>query len=172
MGTLYIAVILLCRVAQHLYGKKTSLMVEGIPELLRYNGIRQCISAVLALALVLYGGNGLKTDMTTVILSLFSGIMLACSMSFSLYAMKTGMVSLVALFGTAGMIIPCLAGVFLFNTPIAPVQGIGFVMFMIAAYLKIMDSKITIKGCSVKTVLLLIAVMLTEGLSYTRKSLR
>lgn len=90
MGTLYIAVILLCRVAQHLYGKKTSLMVEGIPELLRYNGIRQCISAVLALALVLYGGNGLKTDMTTVILSLFSGVMLACSMSFSLYAMKTG----------------------------------------------------------------------------------
>lgn len=70
------------------------------------------------------------------------------------------------------MIIPCLAGVFLFNTPIAPMQGIGFVMFMIAAYLMIMDSKITIKGCSVKTVLLLIAVMLTEGLSYTRKSLR
>lgn len=163
MGTLYITIILLCRVAQHLYGKKTSIMVEGLPELLRFNGIRQCISAVLALVLILFGGNGLRIDAATVLLSLLSGVMLASSISFSLYAMKTGMVSLVALFGTAGMIIPCLAGVFLFNTPISPMQWIGFAMFMIAAYLMIMGSRVTVKGFSIKTVLLLIAVMLADG---------
>ncbi len=165
MGVLYIAVILMCRFAQHLYEKKTSLMVEGVPELLRFNGIRQCISAALALALIIVGGNGLRINAPTLLLSLLSGTMLASSISFSLYAMKTGMVSLVALFGTAGMIIPCLTGVFLFNTPIAAMQWVGFAMFMFAAYLMIMGSRVTVKGFSVKTVLFLIGVMLADGLT-------
>lgn len=73
MGVLYIAVILMCRFAQHLYEKKTSLMVEGVPELLRFNGIRQCISAALALALIIVGGNGLRINAPTLLLSLLSG---------------------------------------------------------------------------------------------------
>lgn len=163
MGMMYITIILCCRVVQHLYGKKASMMVDTISETLHYNGFRQCVSAVLALGLILVGGKGFIINSQTVALSVLSGVMLAASMSFSLYAMKTGMVSLVSLFGTAGMIIPCLAGVFLFDTPIMPMQWVGFALFMLAAYLMIMGSKQTVRGFSIKTLLLLLGVMFAEG---------
>lgn len=146
-----------------MYGKRTSMMVEGFAETYRFSGFRQCVSAVLALGLIFVGGGGMKIDIHTVILSLLSGTMLATSACFSLYAMKTGMVSLVSLFGTAGMIIPCLAGVFLFDKPIALMQWIGFGVFMVASYLMIMGSKATVNGFSIKTFFMLIAVMLAEG---------
>lgn len=165
MGAIYIGIILCCRVAQHLFNKRSSIMVQGIHETLRFSGVRMCISAVLALGLILIGGSHIKIDVVTVILSVLSGITLSGSTFFSLYAMKTGMVSLVSLFGTAGMIIPCLAGVFLFDTPIGPMQWVGFGLFLIASYLMIMGSKATVKGFSVKTLLMLIAVMISEGIT-------
>lgn len=149
--------------AQHLFNKRTSIMVQGVGETLRFSGTRQCISAVLALGLILIGGSGIKINSTTILLSVLSGLMLTASTSCSLYAMKTGMVSLVSLFGTAGMIIPCLAGVFMFDTPIAPMQWLGFGLFMVASYLMIMGSKATVKGFSIKTFVMLIAVMVAEG---------
>lgn len=163
MGTLYISIILCCRVLQHLYGKKASTMIEELPEVLRFNGFRQCVSAMLALVLIIIGGKGININIETVVLSIFSGTMLAVSLGCSLYAMKTGMVSLVALFGTAGMIIPCIAGVFLFDTPIALMQWVGFALFMVAAYLMIMSSKDTVNGFSLRTMALLIAVMIADG---------
>lgn len=163
MGALYIVIILMCRVVQHLYGKKTSNMVATIPETIRFMGFRECVSAVLALLLIIIGGNGFYIDLKTVVLSLIAGGMMAVSIACSMYAMKTGMVSLVALFGTAGMIIPCLAGVFLFDIPVSPMQWTGFAMFMIAAYFMILGSKGVVKGFSIKTMLLLLAVMIAEG---------
>lgn len=165
MGALYIGIILCCRVAQHLFNKRSSMMVKGIHETLRFSGVRMCVSALLAFGLIILGGGGMKLDAVTVILSVISGITLSSSTFFSLYAMKTGMVSLVSLFGTAGMIIPCLAGVFLFNTPIGPMQWVGFGLFLVASYLMIMGSKATVKGFSVKTLMMLIAVMLSEGIT-------
>lgn len=165
IGTVYIAIILCCRVVQHLYGKKSSVAVEGRVELIRYSGFRMCVSAVFALGLVLLGKGGFKANATAVGLSVLSGTALAISVSCSLIAMKTGMVSLVSLFGTAGMIIPCLAGVFFFDTPIAPMQWLGFAMFMVAAYLMIVGSRKTVSGFSMKTLILLVIVMLAEGVN-------
>lgn len=163
MGTVYIGIILLCRVVQHLYNKKASNMVSGLTQLFQYSGFRQCISAVLALGLILLGGNGFSFDLKTIGLSVLSGLMLTISMSCSLYAMKSGMVALVSLFGTAGLIVPCIAGVFLFEIPVGIMQWAGIALFMIAAYLMIMGSKQAVSGFSFKTLILLTITLLAEG---------
>lgn len=163
MGTIYIVLILICRVFQHLYNKKVSNSTFGIHGLIKINGIRQCIAAFMAFLLIVIFNNRAEIDLMTVIISAFSGTMIVISMSCSLYAMKTGMISLVSLFGTAGLIIPCLVGVFLFDTSVSPMQWLGFAIFMVSAYLMIMSSKDSVKGFSVKTFFLLLGVMLSEG---------
>lgn len=163
MGLVYIIILLFCRVVQALFNKKSSCMVNSIPMVIKYNGFRQCISAIMALALVFMSKQGFAIDSMTVILSVVAGMMIVISLSCSLYAMKSGMVALVSLFSTAGMIVPCIAGIFLFGIPVKAMQWIGILIFMVAAYLMIMGSKQTLGEFSLKTLLLLLTVLLADG---------
>ena len=77
--------------------------------------------------------------------------------------MKSGTVSLSSMFGTAGMIIPLIAGVFLFNQPIHAMQWVGVALFFVAAWLLIGSSKKIYTNFSFKTLLLLIGTLLANG---------
>lgn len=163
MGSIYIITLLLCRVVQAFFDKKSSNSVNGIVAVMKYNGFRQCVSAILALILILIGGNGLKFEPMTLVLSAAAGALIILSLSCSLYAMKTGMVALVSLFTTAGMIVPCIAGIFLYGIPVKPMQWVGMAVFFVGAYLMIMGSKQTMGKFSLKTFVLLIGVLLADG---------
>lgn len=163
MSVIYIGTILLFRVIQHICNKKSSNLIQGRLMFLSYSGIRQLISAAMGLLLILAAGEGFICNTKTVIISALSGTMLVASMFCSLYALKSGMVALVSLFSTAGLIVPCLAGVFMFGVPIYFMQWVGLGLFLIAAYLMIASSAKFFGKFSLKTFLLLLGTLLSNG---------
>lgn len=163
MAGLYIFVILIFRVFQAFFNKRTSNEIKGITMLLGYSSFKNAISAVLGLVVILIAKNGFKADPLTVLISAFSGIMLFLSGFCSIYAMKSGTVSLNSMFGTAGMIIPIIAGAVLFDKPVAPMQIVGLGLFFLSAYLLIQASKTVYSNFSFKTLLLLIGSMFANG---------
>lgn len=171
MGAIYIGIILLCRVAQHLCNKQTSNRITTPSLLLKYCTFRNLLSAVLGLAVIIIAGNGFNCDLTTVLISIFSGLMLTASTWLGLAVLKNGTVALSSMFGTAGLLIPCIAGIFLFDEPMSLGQWCGIMLFFVAAYLLISSSKEIYKGFSLKTFLLLLGVMLSEGFTMLSQQL-
>lgn len=163
MAGWYIFIILLFRVVQALFSKRSSMEIKNITMLVGYNSFKNLISAVLGMLLILAGGRGFKYDALTVLLALFSGLSLFCSGFCGIYAMKSGTVSLNSMFGTAGMLIPIAAGAILFDKPVAPMQFVGLGLFFLSAYLLMGASKTVYSNFSVKTVLLLMGSMVANG---------
>ena len=128
-----------------------------------YSAYRQLLSALLGIILIIIGKNALTLDRSTLIISVFSGVMLVASMFCGIFAMKSGTVALVSMFSTAGLIVPCIAGVFLFDEKITVMQWFGVAVFLFSAYLLIGSSKNIYKNFSLKTVVLLIAGLITDG---------
>ena len=165
MGTLYISIILMCRVVQHICGKYTSNSIKDISCFIQYCSYSNILSGILGLFLILIAQNGFNFSLSTLLISCFSGIMLAASSGFSLAAMKSGTVALSSLFSTAGILVPCIAGIFIFNQPMSYGQWIGIALFFVAAYLLIGSSAKIYSGFSLKTFLFLIGAMLANGLT-------
>lgn len=165
MGTIYISIILLCRIAQHICGKKTSNTINGALCFVQYCSYTNILSAVLGLLLILIAHNGFSCNFTAFLISAFSGLMIVSSTGFSLAAMKSGTVALTSLFSTAGILVPCIAGIFLFGQPMSWGQWGGIALFFVAAYLLIESSAKIYSGFSFKTLILLIGNMLANGLT-------
>ena len=163
MGALYISIILMCRVVQHICGKNTSNSITGISCFIQYCSYSNILSAILGLLLILVVKNGFNCNLSTFLISCFSGIMLAASSGFSLAAMKSGTVALTSLFGTAGILVPCIAGIFLFGQPMSWGQWGGIALFFVAAYLLIGSSAKIYSDFSLKTFLFLVGAMLSNG---------
>ncbi len=163
MDSLYIGIILFCRVAQHLCNKKTSNEIRELPVFIHYAAVRQILSALLAVLLIIIARNGFHCDFRTVLIAAFSGLMLVLNMACSITALKSGTIALNSLFNTAGLLVPCFAGIFLFNQPMSFGQWIGLAVLFVAAYLLIGSSKSIYKGFSAKTLLILLGGMLSNG---------
>lgn len=163
MAALYIGIILVFRVVQAVFNKRSSIEIKNVPMLIAYNSYKNAISAFLGLFLILIAHNGFKVNALTVLISILSGISLFLSGFFSIYAMKSGTVSLTSMFGTAGMLIPIIAGAVFWGQKISYLQIVGLIIFFISAYLLIGVSKSTYKNFSYKTVLLLIGSLVFNG---------
>lgn len=165
MGTIYISIIMLCRVAQHLCNKGTSNCVTNKEIFLKYGAYRQIFSAILGVLLIVVAGNGFRCDIPTIIISTFSGLSLIISMACSISFLKVGTVALSSLFGTAGLLVPCVAGIFLFDEPMSVGQWLGVGLFFVAAYFLIGSSQRVYCKLSVKSFLVLLSIMLSNGMT-------
>lgn len=163
LATIYILIILIFRVVQAIFNKQSSNEVGNFRTLMVYVTYKMSISALLGLVLILVAGNGLKIDGLTVLIATFSGAMLFASTACSIFCMKSGTVSLNSMFGTAGMLIPMFAGVFLFDQPIRPLQWVAVGIFFVSAWLLVQNSKQTYAAFGFKTVLLLAGTLISNG---------
>lgn len=163
MATLYISVILLCRVIQAIFSKRTSNEITGFPLLIKYTTFTKSVSALFALALLIISDNTLRINTLTVLISVLSGLTLFFSSFCSIYGMKSGTVSAVSMFGTAGLLIPLIAGAVLFDQKINLFQWLGVAIFFASAYLLMKSSKDTYSNFSIKTALLLIGALVSNG---------
>lgn len=168
---IYIFIILLCRVAQHLCSKRASGEVDTLYGFFGYSAYKNFLSAVLGASLIIIAGNGLKLDAKTLLISTFSGLMLGASSCLGLAALKGGTVALSSMFGTAGLLVPCFAGIFLFDKPMSIGQWIGILMFFVAAYFLISSSSEIYNGFSLKTFFILVGVMFAEGFTMLSQQL-
>ena len=127
----YLLSILIARVVQAVFSKMSSNKAGNIAVTVRYTAYQYTLSAVLGLVLVLGSLSELKIDLPTAAIALLSGASLFFSTFFSIYGMKSGTVSLVSMFSTAGLLVPVAAGVFLFDQPVSLLQGVGTAVFVI-----------------------------------------
>ncbi len=171
MTTIYIIIILLCRIVQAIFNKQTSQNIGSTRTLIKYITFSNTVSSLLGLCVIIAEGKGFRINLLTVIISAFSGLSLYALNCCCIYAMKGGTVSLCSMFSTAGMIIPILAGIFLFNKPMSIMQWLGVAIFMVSSYLLIGNSRDIFKGFSIKTFFLLIGSMFANGLTMLAQQL-
>lgn len=108
----YLFSILAARVVQAVFSKLSSNEANNIVLTVKYTAYQYSVSAALGLILLLADMSNLKIDLPTLGIALLSGVSLFFSTFFSIYGMKSGTVSLVSMFGTAGLLVPIIAGVF------------------------------------------------------------
>lgn len=166
MNTIYIGIILAMRVVQSSFSKRASnLLPESVSGKAVYFGISKLFAAVFALAAVLLSGGFAAPDLQTVTVAALSGISLAISSICSTLAIRTGTIVLNSLFGTAGLLVPCIAGIFWFDQPMSWPQWAGIAVLFLSAYLLIASSKEIYSTFSIKTFFLLLGSLLSNGLT-------
>lgn len=163
---IYIILILLFRVVQNLLNKQCSNSITNNVMFLKFLSIRQFASALLALMLIIFTAEltaVAQADPLTLLFALLMAVSLAVNTFSGLWALKSGTMVLSSLFGTAGLFVPCIAGVFLFDESISFVQVVGLVIFIVAAYQLIGCSRDIYKNFSARTLVLLLVSMLSNG---------
>ncbi len=163
-----LASILLLRVVQSVCGKSCSkLMPEGSHRIIKYMSLRMGISALAAIVLLAFGGNVIE-DLVSMpllgwILSLFTGVCLTSVTILSLLVMKRASIVLTSLSGMAGLLVPTIAGIFLYNQPVKTGQWLGILILFTATFFLSSSSQKTNGKINFKTVLMLLAYMLSNG---------
>ncbi len=130
--TLYLGIILLARVVQAIFDKRSSNEVQGLGMTAVYSAYKFSISALLGLVLLVPALGQVQVTPLAVGISLFSGLSLLAAGFCGIYAMKSGTVSLASMFSTAGLLVPVLAGALWFDQPVQPLQIAGIGLFFVA----------------------------------------
>lgn len=160
----YLAIILLMKFVQKLYNKKTSVMIKGAVQYLGYGAYRYILSGAMALALMLIAGGSGDIGLMSFAISALGALALTISIYCSLEAMKSGAIILVSLASSAGLLLPCIFGIFMFDEPMSTWQFIGIGLLLVSAYLLAGYSKRLTGSFTTKTLLLLLGGMLSNGL--------
>lgn len=160
----YLAIILLMKFVQKLYNKKTSVMIKGAVQYLGYGAYRYILSGAMALAFMLIAGGSGDIGLMSFAISALGALALTISIYCSLEAMKSGAIILVSLASSAGLLLPCIFGIFMFDEPMSAWQFIGIGLLLVSAYLLVGYSKKLTGSFTKKTVLLLLGGMLSNGL--------
>lgn len=163
MATLYIFIVMLCRVVQSIYGKRTALELRTLRSFIGFQAVRNAIAALLGLALVLLSGKGLYISLNTLWIGALSGLCITLSGACSNWAIHSATIPLCNIFGTAGIFFPILFGLFFLNQPMHWMQWCGVGIFMISAVLLIGSSKKIYCDFRPKTLFLLIGILVFEG---------
>ena len=96
-------------------------------------------------------------------ISALGALALALNIYFSLESLKHGVMVLSSLAGSAGLLIPCIAGIFMFAEKIKLMQFAGIALLIFSGWLLIGYSKKQTGAFTFKTLLLLIGSMLSNG---------
>ncbi len=168
MEILLLGSILILRVVQSVTSKSCSkLMPTDFTGVSKYMSLRMCLSAVGAVILLMAGGNILSafSEMPPLgwIISAATGTTIAISGICSLLVLKNASVVLGSLFSAAGLLVPSIGGIFIFNQSVGMGQWLGIACLFVAAVLLSLSSGKTNGKITPKTVLLLFGSMLSNG---------
>ncbi len=165
----YIGVVLLMRVFQCLFNKYNAKLVpKTAAAYLKYTLFYLGVAGVCAVILFLLDApaGGLFAHFTeTAFYAVFSGVGLAIACCCSLYALTAGTVVLDSLFATAGLLVPSVAGIFLFDEILSLWQWLFVGVFLVGAYFLVGGSRTVYGKFSGKTLIALILSWLANGLT-------
>ena len=160
---LYLLVILLLRLPQNLIKKQTSGMVRGASAYFAYGAYRYLLSGIMALILLIAGGfSGIS--LKALAISVLGAAALGANLYFGLEALKHGAMVLVSMAGAAGVLLPCIVGIFLFDETMSLMQLAGMVLLIVSGWLLAGYSKNLTGSFTPRTLLLLLGSMLSNGL--------
>lgn len=159
---IFLIIILLLRVPQNFSSKKTSGLVTNSQSYFLYGTYSYTLAGLIAFVMLLFDGMS-GFSLPAVGISALGAVSLAVSLFCSIEALKSGVMVLAAMAGSAGLLLPCIAGIFMFNEPMKPIQFIGIALLIFSGWLLIGYSKEQTGSFTPRTLLLLIGSMLSNG---------
>ena len=160
---IFLAIILLLRFPQNYLNKKTSGMMSGASVYFFYGAYSYTFAGLIALILLLINGAS-GFSLPAVGISVLGAISLAANLYFGLEAMKRGVMVLASIASSAGLLIPCVAGIFMFDEPMRAGQFIGIALLLLAGWLLAGYSKEQTGSFTPRTLLLLIGCLVSNGM--------
>ena len=156
---------LLMKFIQSLFNKKTSEIISGVPVYLSYGAYRYLLSALMAVPILLIPNTGkIIISWASIASSALAAVSLVVSLYCTLEAMKSGAIVLCSLASGAGLLLPCVIGIFAFDEPMSVWQFVGIGLLIFSAYLLIGYSKKLYTKFTFKTAALLVGSMISNGL--------
>ena len=159
---IFLIIILLLRVPQKFSSKKTIGLVTNSQSYFLYGTYSYTLAGLIAFVMLLFDGMS-GFSLPAVGISALGAVSLAVSLFCSIEALKSGVMVLAAMAGSAGLLLPCIAGIFMFNEPMKPMQFIGIALLIFSGWLLIGYSKEQTGSFTPRTLLLLIGSMLSNG---------
>ena len=159
----YFLIILLLRLPQNIFNKRSSGIVRGAPAYFAYGAYRYLLSGGMALVLLLFAGGFSGVSLNALAISAIGAIALGSNLFFGLEALKSGAMVLSSMAGSAGLLLPCVFGIFMFDEPMSLMQLFGILLLIFSGWLLIGYSKKLKGSFTPRTMLLLIGSMLSNG---------
>lgn len=159
----YFLIILLLRFPQNLFNKRSSGIVRGAPAYFAYGAYRYLLSGGMALVLLLFAGGFSGVSLKALAISAIGAVALGSNLFFGLEALKSGAMVLSSMAGSAGLLLPCVFGIFMFDEPMSLMQLFGILLLIFSGWLLIGYSKKLKGSFTPRTMLLLIGSMLSNG---------
>lgn len=159
---IFLITILILRIPQSFFNKKTSTLVTGTPRYFVYCSYSYVLAGLIAFVLMLSEGLP-EFNPYAFGISALGALALALNIYFSLESLKHGVMVLSSLAGSAGLLIPCIAGIFMFAEKMKLMQFAGIALLIFSGWLLIGYSKKQTGAFTFKTLLLLIGSMLSNG---------
>ena len=136
MGIAYILVILLLRVVQNFCSKRSSqLFPVTVLGQVQYMACLFGISFLLGGIALCFDPAPLQLDGGMLAIAAVSGATLVLAQLCMLLAMQSGTMVIVTAFATAGLIVPCIAGMLFMGESMSLWQWLGIALFIAASYL-------------------------------------
>ena len=159
----YFLIILLLRLPQNIFNKRSSGIVRGAPAYFAYGAYRYLLSGGMALVLLLFAGGVSGVSLKALAISAIGAVALGSNLFFGLEALKSGAMVLSSMAGSAGLLLPCVFGIFMFDEPMSLMQLFGILLLIFSGWLLIGYSKKLKGSFTPRTMLLLIGSMLSNG---------
>ena len=159
---------MLMRVVQSTFNKRTALLIPKnagayFTYTVYYEGIAAAIALVVFLIEMLAGGKPLTDVGKAILFASLSGVALGVSCVLGKYILNLTTMAVSSIFGTAGLLVPVVASIFLYGEKIAWYQWLAIVVFIGGVYLLIGSSKKIYKKFTFKTAILLVVNLLLGG---------
>lgn len=156
----YIAIILFCKLLQPLLNKTCSMELSDAKMFMKYMIIRQLAAAVIA---ALICRMSVQTDRSMLLFGALFALCLTVCTYAGIAAMQCSAMVMVSLFEMAGLLVPCIAGSFLFGEPMKAAHGVGLAACILSAFLLTKENEETKVSLSAKAWILLLLCLLSNG---------
>lgn len=146
------------------FDKTSSNEVNSTLRTIKYSTIRSTFCAICTFIIFLIFGDSFYIDAPTIYLSLAFGILMTIDLINYLFLAKTGMIALMSISNqAASLLIPSIAGIFLFSIPVNPLTWVFVATLLVSAYLLCSSSKEIYTEFSSKTVIMLLIRFFVGG---------
>ncbi len=165
MVIFYIVSIMSMRVLQSVFTKRSYLeLPEGIHPYVRYVTVSKFMAAAFALLSLFISGSFYGFSAQALLIAGVSGAFLAIGSFCGIKALSGGTIVLNSLFSTAGLLVPCILGVFIFDEPMSVLQVLSIGVLFVSMVLLAKSSSNIFGGLKPVTLICLIGSLLSNGM--------
>lgn len=167
MGYLFLAISLLAGATKGYCGKKTSGYVNGYKDAMLANTIRMVLCTIIGAILIIAGGNikHLAPNPQVLAISALSGITTSVFVVCWLISVKKGAYMMLDVFLMLGVLVPIIAGQFLFQEAIKITQWLGIAVLFVAVMIMCSYNNSIKEKMSLSAVVLLVMCGVANGLT-------